>query len=117
MHQLSINLGTINYNLIFVNGKAAAAANESLWAAKKDDPQGQIKIEDDFAQVAIFVPAQVAASIVIDKERESEIMIQNKLQEIKTNIMLNQRIAGDASIQMAAKQAALLTPNQPPGQA
>jgi len=106
MFQLAFHLGTINYMLTFVSKGGMQSAVSKYLEAKKDDPSAEIELSDDYAQRIGVRPADVKSWITIDRERESELMTQNKLHEIRTNLRMDQRIAGDSEIQMAAKSRA-----------
>lgn len=110
MNVLEINLlwgaTVFTYRLSFVNRQAATVARDKILDHKKDDPAGVIEIVDDFSQAAKFHPGDVKACFVIDKERESELLIQFKLQEMRTNIELANRVQGDAALLASATRNA-----------
>lgn len=104
MFFLTLNLSTIGYALVFVNEKACQIAKDKIDVAMKDDPAGWMELTDDFSGSVAFRPKDLLGRYSIDKSRECEKMIQNKMLELRMNIELQQRVNGDPKIKMAQMQ-------------
>lgn len=103
MVTLSIHLGVAVFHLTFVNMQGAVTAKNKYLSAKKDDPVGDLELTDDYAETIIFKPSEVKLAFIIDKDRESEILVQQKLLEVRRTIEQTKRVQGSPDIMAAAK--------------
>lgn len=106
MQQLSVFLeGQVSVHGAFISRQAAVVAKDGVMAAKRDDPMGVHEFTDDFSNLISFCPGQVIASVIVDKGRESELIIQNHIRTMEGEVEKQQRVNGNAKIQAGFKMA------------